>query len=250
MKRFLRHLLALLSVHVAGLAVLTLFRVAEWATARECVLPEFRGRADLVATSLLRGVWFDNVIACYILLVPLVAVLAEALAVALRPKGRRADGLSGRTAWHSLPLVVRLGVGWQQALFALAFLIAAANIPYYLYFSKNINSSVFEWFEYGGTTLGLVLGEPAYYPPLLGFVAVVAAFVWATRRLAGSVGRGAGEAESTVATGTTGAVRGRVATGILLTGAAAVGLRPCRKRGLQSGGDRPFGPIRHFGGRN
>lgn len=54
-------------------------------------------------------------------------------------------------------------VWWYGLLGSIAFMASAANIPYFAYFFKNINSSIFEWFGYAGTTAGMVTGEKSYF---------------------------------------------------------------------------------------
>ncbi|MEG1686020.1 MAG: LTA synthase family protein, partial [Bacteroides sp.] len=58
--------------------------------------------------------------------------------------------------------------------YAFAFIVEAANIPYFKYFFKNINSSIYNWFDYGGTTAGMMFGETSYYLPIaLGILSIV-----------------------------------------------------------------------------
>ena len=59
---------------------------------------------------------------------------------------------------------------------------SAANIPYFLYFFKNINSSIWNWAEYGTTTFGMLFGEASYYPPMLAFIVLLTVFIWASNR--------------------------------------------------------------------
>ncbi|MFC2295887.1 MAG: LTA synthase family protein, partial [Prevotella sp.] len=68
MKRLYQSLLWLISIHIAGLLVFSLFRFTEFVSLHsQIVHPEAS-----VFGAFIRGVWFDNVIGCYILLVPLV----------------------------------------------------------------------------------------------------------------------------------------------------------------------------------
>ena len=70
----------------------------------------------------IRGVWFDNVIACYILLIPLVAVSISAL-----------FNYYGKILWNVTCIFFSLFYG-------IVLLVTAANIPYFQYFFKIINS--------------------------------------------------------------------------------------------------------------
>lgn len=152
-KRFLLSAAWVVSLHVLTLAFLSLFRLVEYlalggmvADSSASVLPAF-----------VRGVWFDNVIACYITLVPLAVTLIAAAVSVTRTWMRKA------TVW------------WYGILGSVAFMASAANIPYFAYFFKNINSSILEWFGYAGTTAGMVTGEKSYFLYIALYFACVAA---------------------------------------------------------------------------
>ena len=115
------------------------------------------GRLCLAKRGVPARLWFDNVIACYILLLPL-AVFWIA-------------GWFGYTArW-----LYRSSAFFFIFFYSLCFIISAANIPYFAYFFKPINSSIFNWFDYAGTTAGMVFGETSYYLPIaLGLTAIAA----------------------------------------------------------------------------
>ena len=74
------------------------------------------------------GVWFDNVIGCYILLLPL------AIAV-----------VCGVCNYYGKALF-RFFTIFFSVFYGLVYLISASDIPYFAYFFKHINSSIFEWF--------------------------------------------------------------------------------------------------------
>ena len=140
-KRFFLSLSWVLSLHVLTLVFLSLFRLVEYVALSGMVADT----SASVVPAFVRGVWFDNVIACYISLVPLVVTLAAA-----------AFGCTSRA-------IRKTTVWWYGVLGAVAFMASAANIPYFAYFFKNINSSIFEWFTYAGTTAGMVTGEKSYF---------------------------------------------------------------------------------------
>ena len=144
----------LLGIHVCGLAVLSLFRAVEYLSLSSMVTNEAP-----VAPAFVRGVWFDNVVACYLMVVPLAVVLIAA-----------ALGCYNRA--------LRLGANvWFCILYPLLFMASAANIPYFAYFFKNINSSIFDWFGYTGTTAGMVFQERSYWLYIGLFFLLTALFV-------------------------------------------------------------------------
>lgn len=160
MKDYLKSIAYLLGIHATGLGMLGVLRLVLYVAGRHFL--HETSASTLVA--FVRGLWFDNVIGCYLLLVPLVVITLAHVA------GRWRQG------------ALRLGRWWLVAGWALALLVSAADIPYFLYFFKHLNASIWNWAEYGATTLGMLLGEPSYYPPVLGFLALTALLVWATGR--------------------------------------------------------------------
>ena len=178
MRGFGKSVRFLLTIHVLGLAALSLFRVTEFVALRDMVSPAAKGEAWLQMGAFVRGVWFDNVIACYIMLLPMLVVL-----------GASAFG-SHHRGWR------RFAVWWFAILYPLAFVVSAANIPYFAFFFKNINSGIFEWFGYAGTTAGMVFQESSWWLYILLFFAVTAVFeflLWRVERLAATVVQTANE---------------------------------------------------------
>ena len=161
MKRLYQSLLWLISIHIAGLLVFSLFRFTEFVSLHsQIVHPEAS-----VFGAFIRGVWFDNVIGCYILLVPLVVAGVAAVV-----------GRSHR-------LVYRFTAWWFSILYALAFMASAANTPYFAYFFKNINSSIFLWFGYTATTAGMLFEEKSYWLYILLYFLLAGGFVWTVFKL-------------------------------------------------------------------
>ena len=78
-KRFLLSVGCLLSIHFTALFFLTLFRLVFFFSANYDFPDQEHVGFMSIWPAFIRGVWFDNVIACYILLIPLVAVSISAL---------------------------------------------------------------------------------------------------------------------------------------------------------------------------
>lgn len=145
----------LLCIHLSGLFVMSLFRVVQYVALRD-----MSQGGGAVVPAFVRGLRFDNVVGCYILAVPLVVVVAAAVAG------------SYHRLWRKLAAV------WCGVFYVLVFAVSAANIPYFRYFFRNINSGIFEWFGYTGTTAGMVVGERSYIGYILLFVLLSALFCW------------------------------------------------------------------------
>ena len=160
-KRFFLSAAWVLSLHVLTLVFLSLFRLVEYVALGSMV----SDTSASVVPAFVRGVWFDNVIACYISVVPLALTLLPATLSLTFRRMRKA------TVW------------WYGVLGSIAFMASAANIPYFAYFFKNINSSIFEWFGYAGTTAGMVTGEKSYFLYIAMFFVCTALYVYIMVRL-------------------------------------------------------------------
>ena len=160
-KRFFLSAAWVLSLHVLTLVFLSLFRLVEYVALGSMV----SDTSASVVPAFVRGVWFDNVIACYISVVPLALTLLPATLYLTFRRMRKA------TVW------------WYGVLGSVAFMASAANIPYFAYFFKNINSSIFEWFGYAGTTAGMVTGEKSYFLYIALFFVCTALYVYIMVRL-------------------------------------------------------------------
>ena len=153
-------LLYLFLIHGMALLFFSIFRLALFFTADY----EFSGAVGndpyLQSVAFVKGIWFDNVISCYILLLPIVLFWIASLC----------NYVSKRLFQFAALFFI--------VFYSSAFVISAANIPYFQYFFKPINSSIFNWVEYGGTTAQMVLGESTYYFPIgLGILSIVL-FSW------------------------------------------------------------------------
>lgn len=145
MKNYLRLLLYLLGIHTTALAIQACFRLLLLLDVSDQLTPDVSGDLLLTLTAFVRGLWFDNVIGCYILLLPLVMAT-----------------VGGVTGYLRRPLISSMGIFFGVT-YCLVFMATAANIPYFEYFTKPLNSSIWNWAEYGTTTLGMMFGEQSYY---------------------------------------------------------------------------------------
>ena len=129
-KRFGLSLLYLLTIHIGALFFFFLFRFILFVSTGHQFSGNIQNNIALQAIAFIKGVWFDNVIACYVLLLPLVVLWVA--------------GICNYTAkW-----LYRSTAAYFITLYSLAFIISAANIPYFSYFFKTINSSIYNWLGY------------------------------------------------------------------------------------------------------
>lgn len=197
-KRFGLSLLYLLTIHVAALLFFFIFRFILLISTEYQFPDNIQNDIALQSIAFIRGVWFDNVIACYILLLPLVVLWIAGIF------NYTAKWLFKSTAIYFI------------CFYSLSFIIAAANIPYFGYFFKTINSSIYNWFGYGATTAGMVFGETSFYFPIFLGIASILLFGWGVLTLSSYFYRESTKASSTIH------ITNRIS--VLLTGAACVGL--------------------------
>lgn len=161
MKRYIKIVEYVVSAHVLALFVMFLFRLVEFVALHGMITDQEAN--PFVA--FLKGLWFDNVIACYISLLPLtVLTLAACFGYVRR--------------W-----LLRTANVWYAVWYAVAFIPSAANTPYFQYFFKNINSSIFGWFGYVSTTSGMLLQESSYWLYIGLYFLLTGGFIYALYRL-------------------------------------------------------------------
>ncbi len=122
----------------------TFLRGVEFASCFSLLSEEGADSPGLWCGAFLRGLWFDTVISCYVLILPLVLVFVASLCEC------KARWFTRFVAWF---LFVLLG---------LVISASASNIPYFAYFFRNINSSVFQWSAEFSTNLGMMLSEISF----------------------------------------------------------------------------------------
>lgn len=164
-KRAITYLAYLATIHVAALILFFIFRFILYHSVNYEFSATIAHDLPLKSIAFIRGLWFDNVIACYILLLPLVTLWIAAL------------------CHYTSKGLFRFTAIFFTVFYSLAFAITAANIPYFRYFFKTINSSIYNWLGYGTTTTGMMIGESSYYFPILSGLCAIALTVWGVFRL-------------------------------------------------------------------
>lgn len=157
MKNYFQNLTYLFLVHLSGILCFFVFRIL-LLVANYSFYSDLDNKSYYVAKSLLIGLRFDNVVACYIILLPLGIVLISSL-----------FGVFNQ-------IVMRVVNTFLQVVYILAFAIEAANIPYFKYFFNHLNASIYNWLGYTDTTLSMMAGEISYY--IYALVFIVIAYGW------------------------------------------------------------------------
>lgn len=146
-----------ISVHILALIFMTLQRLVLLTTNLQHIA-DVDSKLSWISSALLRGIWFDNVIACYISILPLVALSIVGLC-----------NITKKAVLNGFNI-------YYIVVYTLVFAIGIADIPYFNYFFKHLNSSIFNWNEEGGTTAGMILEEASYYIYMVLFVIAIISF--------------------------------------------------------------------------
>ena len=155
MRRLLYGLGYVAGMYVFGIIIFTLFRLTLFLV----YSASYDGAETFNATQVAHAFWlgfrFDTVVSCYILVLPLLAVMVSSFF----RSGQRA--------------VYRAVEVWAMVLYSVAFLLSAANIPYFMQFYKPINSSIWNWLGEPSFVLGMIVGERSFLVYLLMLVVVL-----------------------------------------------------------------------------
>ena len=154
----------ILTIHITALLFLTVFRVVLLLTNLNNISDQ-GVETSWIFTALFRGVWFDNVIACYISVLPLVVLSLFGLFNVFNK------------------YLVRFFNGYYILFFGLTFAASVADIPYFNYFFKHLNSSIFNWKEEGGNAMQMILQESSYYVYFLLLIVAVVLFSYIVIRV-------------------------------------------------------------------
>lgn len=143
MKRTLATLRYLLSTHLLALVILSIFRIILY-VANSDQVNGLDDKFGLLTIAFLKGLQFDNMVACYIIALPAVVLLILSL-LDRTPKS-----------------VIRGFNIYFIVAYSIIFGISAADIPYFSYYYTHLGGSILNWLGFG-STLGMILGEPSYY---------------------------------------------------------------------------------------
>lgn len=153
----------LLAIHTIALIVFGLLRLALFLAVPYTFTDDIT--TGTILTAFLKGLWFDNVISCYVMALPLIVIWFASLA-----------------GWSSRRLLSGV-MWWFAVLYSICFIVAGANIPYFCYFFQTINNSIFQWFEFIGTTLGMLFQEKSYWFFILLLAIIIAGWILLLKKL-------------------------------------------------------------------
>lgn len=160
MKRISPIISYLLSIHLLNLAFFSFFRLLFILFNQEQISDSgFR----LLLESFIRGVQYDNLVASYAMAAPLLIWLIAVFV----------------NRWNYQ--MVKLNNLYFILVNAILFMINAADIRYFGYFSAHLNVGAFAWFKYGMTTVEMLVEDRSNYVFMIVYFAAIIGFsiiVW------------------------------------------------------------------------
>lgn len=145
LKRLLFTTSYLILVLLTVLIILSLTRFGLLLVAHNLMLPSNLSNYALQAKAFLIGLQFDYAICCYVSALPLLVTIISTF-----------FETSGKS-------VLKFCKNWMLGLYNIVIILQIVNIPYFLYFSKNLNASIWTWLSDFDVVAGMILGEPFYY---------------------------------------------------------------------------------------
>lgn len=160
MKQMYRTTLYLFLVHITALLFFSFFRLLLYFSQENGAVAELPNRIWLTVRAFLMGVRFDNVMSCYVMLLPLL-VLGFSCCFSFDRKW-----LSGIVHYFFC------------FVFSILFVVEACDIPYFGQFFKHLNSSIWNWMDEPSFVVKMIVKEPRFVVYVLLFFVVDAFFCW------------------------------------------------------------------------
>lgn len=168
MKKPIAVLQYLLSIHILALLILAIIRTILY-IANINQTEGVGSKTTLFTKAMLKGLWSDNTMSCYIIALPLLVLLIFAL-------------------YNKIPKVlIKVFNIYFIILYSILFGFSIADIPYFIYNFTHIGASIFNWLGYGTDTAGMILQEKSYYIYFFIYVITITAFSFAAIHLAGKL---------------------------------------------------------------
>lgn len=157
--KFMKMVMYLFSINLLGLFYMTIFRWILCIFCSDYFINE-PNKTFVYNKIFIKGFRFDNVISSYILVFPLIILLILGL---LNKSNRK---------------IIKTANVYFIIAYTLVFATLSINIPYFMYFLRHINSSVFNWLEYGGDASLMILEEKSYWIFFLIFILTSLSFLF------------------------------------------------------------------------
>lgn len=159
------HFFSLFKIYFTGILFFALFRLLIVCNNIPAVTHIHEDRAKLLLGAFFMGFRFDTVISCYILSLPVFII-----------------GVCILFRWFRKP-VLPIVYGYIGFMFAMAFLICAADVPFFSYFFERLNDTIFNWSGHAGFGFRMVWENPRFYLFFFVFIIVASAYLLVLKRI-------------------------------------------------------------------
>ena len=154
MRKLFNGIKYLFSIYIIAILFLTLFRLILFACEYGDIAKDVSVQSGLIFKAFVMGIRFDTVIACYILILPVVLICIHSFL---------------KTSSSALYKGIHI---WCCTFFSICLLLSAANIPYFLQFYKPINASVLNWAGELSFVTGMLFQEKSFLVYIVLFIVV------------------------------------------------------------------------------
>lgn len=141
--KFFGSLVYLFCIQAVALFILFIYRLVFLYVGFDNVA-SLEDKWNLISYSFFLSFRFDNIVASWVLLLPLVLLPVLALCKLFNKN------------------VLRIFNIYFILLYGIIFLVSCVDIPYFSYFFRHINASILNWAEYGNETAGMIFTEKSY----------------------------------------------------------------------------------------
>lgn len=152
-----------LQIYLMGILLFTLFRILLFISALD-KLGDNYGLGD-VFLSFLMGLRFDTVISGYLLILPFVLLTFNQFY-------NRIEKIVSTIVF----VIVFIG-------YSIAFLVCAADIPYFHQFYSRFNFDAFKWVDTPGIVFNMIIQEPTYWLYSIPFIIITVLFYLGLKRI-------------------------------------------------------------------
>lgn len=153
-----------ISIHLLGLLFMFIGRVV-FLIANGQYLENIETKVSWTTHAFLLGMWFDNVIASYISGLPLALLALNAFFNNIGEK------------------LLKIFNIYYIVIYTLVFGISIANVPYFSYFFRHLNSSILNWNEEVAANSSMLLQEDSYSIYFILFFILALLFAFLTIRI-------------------------------------------------------------------
>lgn len=165
------HIVFIFKIYLLGILTFTLFRILLFIVNYNHIYSIDEDRWYYIIMAFFMGLRFDTVISAYILSVPLLFLTLLQFIVPAHKTVRL--GLFNWSRVYSTNFVII----YCGALYSLAFIICAIDIPYFTFFFSRLTTMALTWFDNPEFVIKMIFSEKTYWIYIIPMLAVLLGFL-------------------------------------------------------------------------